>query len=233
MLSSASFAQIKFGAKGGLNFSDTSLGANFKGDIVTQNITVTAGPTGGTSSSQTTTETIDQTLYVATSPKVSFYLGGFMEYPINKKGNLAIKAELLYCQNGATIDKKTATEDQDIYYTSEGASYSVGQINVPILLKFTTNKKIAFHAGGYFGTLLFAKATSSSGLGVDYGTRFKTFDLGLNLGASYPISKKLVIEVRYNRGLLNLDKFKETSDSITAQGLYYNRTFHVGLEYLF
>jgi hypothetical protein len=104
---------------------------------------------------------------------------------------------------------------------------------VPILLKFTTNKKIAFHAGGYFGTILFAKGTSNSGLSADLKSRFKTFDLGLNLGASYPITKNLALEIRYNRGLLNIDKYKDSNGPITAQALYYNRTLHFGLEYLF
>ena len=211
--------------------TDASLGVNFKGKIETENVTVVSGETGSTGTSAITYRDIDQSIYVATSPKISFFVGAFTEYPINKKGNLALKAELLYCQNGTTIDKKTATEENDIFYTSEGATYSIGQLNVPIALKFTSNKKIAFQAGGYFGTILYAKGTSPSGLGADL--KLKTFDLGLNFGASYPVAKHLAIMVQYNRGLLNLDKTKDTSSPITAQGLYYNRTFHVGLEYLF
>jgi Outer membrane protein beta-barrel domain len=226
-------AQIKFGVKGGLNMTDASLGVNFKGNIETENTILTIGDGGSTSNNQITTEAIDQSLYVTTSPKASFFIGGFMELPINKKGNLALKTELIYCQNGTTIDKKSITEEEGIFYTSEGATYNVGQINVPILLKFTTSKKIAFHAGGYFGAILLAKGNGNSGLSADLKSRFKTFDLGLNFGASYPITKNLAAAITYNRGLLNIDKFSDSEGPITAQGLYYNRTFHVGLEYLF
>ncbi len=235
VFSNTVISQIKFGVKGGLNMTDASLGANIKVNIQTENVTVVIGENGSTGTSEITNQEINQSLFVATSPKVSFYIGGFLEYPINKKGNLALKAELLYCQNGTTIDKKTANEqeqEENIFYTSQGASYTIGQLNVPILLKFTTNKKIAFHAGGYFGAILLAKA-SSGGLTVDFKSRYKTIDLGLNIGASYPINKNFAVEVRYNRGLLNVDKFSETDGPFTAQGLYYNRTFHVGLEYFF
>lgn len=226
-------SQIKFGVKGGLNMTDASLGANFSGNLETENVTVISGGTSTNGSSQITTRSIDETLYISTSPKISFFIGAFMEYPINKKGNLALKTELLYCQNGTEIDKKSATEEEGIFYTSDGASYSVGQLNVPILLKFTTNKKIAFHAGGYIGAILFAKGSGNNGLGADLKSRIKTFDLGLNFGASYPLNKNLLLEVRYNRGLLNIDKTNDSNGPITAQALYYNRTFHVGLEYLF
>lgn len=226
-------SQVKFGAKGGLNMTDTSQGANFKGNLQTENVTTTISGTGTTQNSQITTQAIDQTFYTSTSPKVSFYIGGFIEYPINKKGNLVLKTELIYCQNGATLNKHIPSENENIYYSTEGGNYSIGQLNVPILLKFTTNKKIAFHAGGYFGTILFANATNSNGITSDEKSKLKTFDLGLNLGVSYPINKNLAVEVRYNRGLLNLDKTNATDGYITAQGLYYNRTFHVGLEYLF
>jgi opacity protein-like surface antigen len=233
LVSNSISAQIKFGAKAGLNMTDASQGANFKGNIETENVTVITGNGSTISNSEITTKAIDQTFYVNTSPKASFYIGGFVELPINKKGNLALKTEFIYCQNGATLDKKTPTGNEDIYYSTEGGSYSIGQLNVPILVKFTTARKIAFHAGGYFGTILFANATNNNGnITTDQKSKLKTFDLGVNLGASYPINKNLSIEIRYNRGLLNIDKTIATDGVLTAQGLYYSRTFHVGLEYL-
>jgi Outer membrane protein beta-barrel domain len=144
LITNLMISQVKFGAKGGLNITDTSQGANFKGNLQTENVTTTIGGTGTTQNSQITTQAIDQTFYTSTSPKVSFYIGGFIEYPINKKGNLALKTELIYCQNGATLNKHIPSENENIYYSTEGGNYSIGQLNVPILLKFTTNKKIAF-----------------------------------------------------------------------------------------
>ncbi len=223
--------QLKIGVKGGLNLADIQQGVNFKGQTINENLTFTSG---GLANSQSTSRDFDETIYITSSPKISFYIGGYIELPINKKGNILLKTELLYSQNGATIDKKEApSQDEFVYYTSPGVSYSVGQLNIPVLLKFTTNKKISFLAGGYFGTILTAKATNNSGSIVDLKSKLKTSDLGLNIGASYPINSKWSIEAMYNRGLLNLDKTNEKDSLVEVQGLYFNRTIHFGVEYQF
>lgn len=233
LATASSFSQIHYGAKGGLNMTDSEIGANYKGEFVSENATINSGGGGSTSNSQITTQNFNQTIYIATSYKPSFYIGGFVEFPINKKGNLALKTELLYCQNGTSVDKKTAdNQNPDLYYTSPGGDVTVGQLNIPILLKFTTNKKLAFLAGGYVGTIIFAE-TKSQGLTKDAKSILKNIDLGLNFGASYPINKNFAVDARYNFGLLNLDKTKETSGPFTAQGLFYNRSFHFGIEYQF
>ncbi len=230
-------SQIKFGLKGGLNLVDVSQGINVKGTIETENVTFTAGESGTTSSSsQTTTENFDQTAYVNTSAKISFYLGGFMELPINKKGNLSLKTELLYCLNGATIDKRTISQGEEnlnIFYTSNGGNYSIGQLDIPVLLKFTTTKKIALLGGLHIGAILFAKSTENYRNTVDESSKLKPLDLGINLGASYPIAKNMAVEIMYFRGLLNVDKTKINIFDYDIQGLLYNRTLHVGLEYSF
>ena len=224
------FSQIKFGAKGGLNLTDASVGVNIKGTFMEENIVVNSGGSGQGTTSQTT-RNFNETFYVATSTKFSYYIGAFAEYPINKKGNLALKTELLYCQNGTTVNKKTMPENEDIYYTTNGGSIAVGQINIPLMLKYSSPKKLAFLAGIYAGTTLFAKSTSSQGLTKT--ENFNAFDFGLNFGASYPINKNWALDVRYNHGLLNIDKARESDNFITIQSLYYNRSFYFGLEYLF
>lgn len=230
-------AQVKFGLKGGLNLADVSQGINVKGTTETENVTITANESGTTSSSsQTTTENIDQTAYVNTSAKISFYLGGFMELPINKKGNLSLKTELLYCHNGATIDKRTLSQEDEnlnIFYTSNGGSYTIGQLDIPVLLKFTTNKKFAILGGLHVGAILFAKSTENNGNTVDESSKLKPLDLGINLGASYPITKNMAVEIMYFRGLLDIDKSKINAYDYEFQGLLYNRTLHIGLEYSF
>lgn len=225
------FSQAKFGVKAGLNLADISQGVNFKGTIITENVTINNG--SGQSSSDVRTQSFNQTFYINTSPKISFYLGGFIEAPINARKNLFLKTEILYCQNGATLDKKVADESQDIYYTSNGGYFTVGQLNIPILAKFVTNKKIAFIGGCYVGTILTAKGTGNDGTSVDLKSNLKDFDFGLQLGTSYPINKNLTVELCYNRGILNLDKSSQSIENIEISGLFYNRTVHIGLEYQF
>jgi opacity protein-like surface antigen len=236
VFSNIGMSQIKFGVKGGLNLTDLEQGINIKGTVYSETFFANTNGTGTTqSSSQTSTEEINQTLYVATSPKISFYLGGFAEMPMNKKGNLSLRTELLFCRNGANFDKKEAppTNVEGTFYTSSGGSYSINELNLPVLLKFTTNKKVSFLAGCYFGTILTAQATNSQGLGFDIKSSLKTFDFGLNLGASYQINKNWSVEVRHNRGLFNKDKTSEKDLFFDIQGLLYSRTLHVGVDYQF
>ncbi|MDI9311375.1 MAG: porin family protein [Limnohabitans sp.] len=225
------FSQMKYGVKGGLNLADISQGVNFKGSVLTENVTINDG--GGQSSSDVSTQSFNQTVYINTSPKISFYLGGFLETPINTKKNLFLRTELLYCQNGATLDKKTEDLNQDIYYSSSGGYFTLGQLNIPILVKFTTNKKISFIGGCYTGVILTAKGTGNDGTSVDLKSNLKNFDFGLQLGTSYSINKNLSIELCYNRGIINLDKTSQNFYTIEVSGLYYNRTVHLGLEYQF
>ncbi len=234
VFSNLGMSQIKFGVKGGFNLADVEQGVRFTGESTTQNVTVVNGGNGQQTGSQTTTiETFDQTIYVSTSAKISFYAGGFVEFPINKKKNLFLKTELSYCQNGATIDKKEANPDQEIFYTTDGGYYTIGQLNLPLLIKFVTNKKIALIGGCYFGTILLAKSTAANGTSVDEKSKFRTFDFGLELGASYPINKNISLDLRYNRGIVNVSSIHENFGFFQSTGLFYNRTFHLGVEYQF
>ena len=109
LISNIAVSQIKFGIKGGLNLADASQGITVSGKYISENVTITSGETGGSTISETTLENFKQTAYVATSIKPSFYLGGFATIPLNKKGNLSLKTELLYCHNGTKIDSKEET----------------------------------------------------------------------------------------------------------------------------
>jgi opacity protein-like surface antigen len=174
---------------------------------------------------------------VKTSTKISFYIGGFAELPINTKKNLFLRAELLYAQNGANIDKTKEDDnynsgDYTISYNTNGGKYTVEQLNMPVLLKYVTKEKIAILGGCYIGTILSAKAINNNGATNDFTQEMKKFDFGLALGISYQIKKKIAIALRYNRGLINLDPTEENNAYYQFKGHYYNRTIHIGLEYL-
>jgi opacity protein-like surface antigen len=197
-----SFSQTKYGLKGGLNFTDTTTGVTFMG----------------------------QSYGINTSPKTSFYLGGFVEYPLNKKGNLFLVPELLYNQNGTTIDPKTTANDQDIDYTSNGGKIAISQLNLPILLQFTTPKKISFLGGIYIGTISGIKATNNNGT-TSTSTNYNSFDYGFIIGAKYNFQKNMFAEFRYNRGLQDIDKSYGETPYGNIESFYYNRTIHIGIGY--
>ncbi len=233
LLTISGFSQIKYGVKGGMNLSDISQGIQYSGESINQDITIVTGGSTQQSSITTTNESINETVYVSTSPKISFYVGGFIEFPLNKRANLYIKTELLYCQNGANVANKSENTNQYIDYTSNGGYYTVGQLNMPLLVKFVTQKKIAFIGGCYFGTILSAKAVSNDGETNNLKSGIKSFDFGLEIGTSYQVNKKISIELIYNRGIINLDVFKENYGNTEISGFYYNRSLHLGVEYQF
>ncbi len=231
-ISISSFSQVKFGVKGGLNLADICQGVKFSGQSTIENGTTNSNGSG-TSTSQTTTQSFSQTLQVDTTPLISFYVGGYAETKINKKGNLFLRLELLFSQNGANVDAKEADLNQNLSYSSNGGKYIVNQLNMPILLKFTTNKKIALIGGCYFGTILSAKFNNNNGISTNVKPLLKQYDFGLSIGASYPIQKKLTVELMYNRGMTNLDPYKQNTPDFEVQGEFYNRTVHIGVAYLF
>jgi hypothetical protein len=86
LISFSGFSQIKYGVKGGFNFADVNQGLSFSTQYFNTDVVYTSGT--GQSSSQTSTEAVSQTIEISTTSKISFYLGVYAEYPINKKRNL-------------------------------------------------------------------------------------------------------------------------------------------------
>ncbi len=227
-------SQIKFGIKGGLNLADASAGINIKGKANFENITINNG--GGTiNSSESSLSTLNQTFYFATSPKISFYIGGFADINLNTKGNLQLRSELLFCRNGTSIDKRDQPQDNEDFfnYSARGGYITLNELTIPILLKFTTKQKISFLAGVNLAAVLTANFVESNGLEMDAKSIIKPLDLGLNIGASYDINQNWTVEIRHNRGLFNKSKTKDSDQYFEIQSLLYNRTFHIGLEYKF
>lgn len=226
-----SFSQTKYGVKGGLNLADVCQSLTLSGQSISTTDVITSG--SGSTTTSTTTQVFHQTLEVSTTPLISFYIGGYMETTINKKKNLSLSVSFLYTQNGTNVDAKTNDPNQDISYSSNGGKYIINQLNLPVLLKFTTNKKIAFLGGCYFGTLLSAKAINNNGSTKDLKSGLKDYDFGLSIGLAYPIQKKISAEIVYNRGITNLDPYKASLPGFDLAGQFYNRTIHFGMTYQF
>lgn len=224
------FSQLKYGVKAGLNLADVEQAVTLSGQFTSENVTINSG---GSTTSSSTVENISQTVTVSTTPLISFYLGGYLEKPINKKQNLAVRIELLYARNGTNFDRRTADDSEEsvLTYSSPGGKYIVNQLNLPIVLKYTTNSKLAFIGGCYVGTILSAEAIASNGQSINLKDRLKKYDFGLSIGASYPINIKLSAEFMYHRGIADLDPFSTTIPPFQVSSEFYTRALHFGLAY--
>ena len=86
---------------------------------------------------------------------------------------------------------------------------NLNQIQVPILAKYNIAEKFNAYLGPNFGYLL------------DAPTGIKSFNLGADVGISYDISDKFVIETRYNYGFSNLLENGSSSNSIKLSNLSF------------
>lgn len=75
----------------------------------------------------------------------------------------------------------------------------LNQINVPILVKYNVAEKFNLYSRPSLGLLL------------DAPDGIKSFNFGANIGASYDLSEKLFLNVRYDIGLADLSEFSGTS----------------------
>jgi len=158
--------------------------------------------------------------------RTSFHLGGVAEIEINE--DFAVQPELLYSAQGATYDNFTLAIDY---------------INLPIMAKYFVTEEFSLEAGPQFGFLLSAKLkedSSNNGNGggtvdtlgrraesVDVKDSVKSFDYGLNFGASYLVDPNIFVSLRYNLGLANGNDFDD------SEGDFKNSVFQLSVGYFF
>ena len=195
--------EIKFGAKAGLNL------ANMSGDVEDN------------------------------SMKVAFHLGGMAEIKISE--TFAVQPELLYSAQGAKFSDGTL---------------SLNYLALPVMAKYAVSENFSLEAGPQFGYLLSAKAKDESneddggGGNIEASAKsstsskaqlaqaaqadsrdikenFKSFDLGLALGASYLLNNGLNVGVRYIMGL------SDTPKNDDGDFKYKNSVFQLSIGYYF
>lgn len=158
----------------------------------------------------------------STSTLIGVNLGGFVEIKVSEK--FAIQPELLYSTQGTKLNWETNGTTIN--------SFKLAYINIPVMAKFYASKKFSLEAGPQIGFLTSAKVNGTSGgttVDVDAKKFYKSTDFGINFGASYEITKKLSIGLRYNLGLSNVGskEFVGDGDKIT------NSVFQFSLGYRF
>jgi len=131
-----------------------------------------------------------------TKPIVGYQLGAFYKATLHNRLLVAAEANFSVIGSGMTLT------------TPDGKSYNahekLGYIEFPLTIQYKMSK-IYFGVGPGVEFKLFSKVTNFEGSSYDI-PYYKTLDAAGNLLAGYSVSKKLDLNIRYNRGLVNLYK---------------------------
>lgn len=155
--------------------------------------------------------------------RVGWNAGGLAEITI--QDDLLIRPELLYSSKGFAFN---ATG------TSNKGSLKLNYISVPILFGYRPDSKSEIFLGPEFGFL--RKAVSKSlGIREDVTNFYRHFDVGVDLGFAYKISRVFGAEARYNYGFKDLVNVAivDENGNVTGQGRNgANRVFQFGLFFM-
>lgn len=112
----------------------------------------------------------------------NYQFGALMEYKFNDK--LAISPEVVFAAQGSR---------------SNGDTYAVNYINVPVLLKYYVAPSFAIDLGPQVG---FNVYSSLNGNSIKYKT--KSIDFGIGLGGTYNLTEHAFLQARYTLGVTNV-----------------------------
>lgn len=137
--------------------------------------------------------------------KVSFHVGGVVEIPISEK--IAVQPELLYSSQGSKWP-----------INSSGNNLKLDYANLPIMVKYYIIEGLSAEAGPLTGFLLSTNADKED---------FKSLDIAIGIGASYKIGANLFVGLRYNKGIMNINKDSDFN------GTNQNNVFQIFAGYTF
>jgi len=128
-------------------------------------------------------------------PRYAYHFGSYLQKDFSK--SFAWKIEMLFSNKGYVAQMG------DIQST-----ISLNYLNWPLLLVYHVGSRLNFETGLEFGYL------------VSGDPLFNTFDLGMDLGLSYQINKKIITGLRYNQGLpFQMDINKQSNTEIPTYQL--------------
>ena len=110
-----------------------------------------------------------------------------------------------------TVSDKFHVQPELLYVSVKDAD----QISLPILAKFNVAESFNVLAGPSLGFLM------------DTADGIKSFNYGVDLGASYDINEQFMVEARYDLGLANLFEGGDSDNSLKLGGVF------VGVGYKF
>lgn len=154
--------------------------------------------------------------------RVGWNAGVFATIPVSKK--FFVQPELLYSTKGHRTKYQPGADSKSVT--------RLNYLNLPILLGYKIDKKTCFVLGPELGYLASARLQYSNTESLDVSKNYPPkFDIGLDVGISYRVVKKIGVEVRYSFGL-------NTLYSVDAIGNRYsdtkgaNRVFQIGITYI-
>ena len=158
-------------------------------------------------------------------PIVGATLGAEAEYQLAEKFSVA--AGINYAQQGCGWE-----DIREVFnnYKAElkDAKHELGYVNIPITANYYLFKGFAVKAGLQFGILTSAKEKGTfktnhgeieltRDLSCDYKDYYNKLDISIPLGISYEFNIPIVIDLRYNLGLLKVNKEFESAPSHNAK----------------
>lgn len=183
------------------------------------------GAKAGVNISTMTNKIGDKKVSEDAKEKVGYYAGLFVNIPVSE--SFSVQPEVLYNNVGQKFDYKALGQTVSI-------KNNLDYISVPVMAQYNVAEGLYVEAGPQFSFLVNQKLKVS---GVDNKTvtnavestlnvenskdAYKTFDLGLGLGAGYKVYKNIGVNARYVVGLTNDGKVKDTTIK--------NNTFQVGV----
>ena len=160
--------------------------------------------------------------------KLGLHGGFWVQYPFND--NWSGGLEFIYTQKGAS----RSINEENIASTRTFDRFRLNYFEVPLYAAYTY-KKFTFQGGITGGYLLSANIEDFTGK-RDYKNLLKPFETGILFGVSYPISKELSAQLRYQYSIVSIAKgdnnniLIDNSLSNIILGLY-NNLFSLTLKY--
>ncbi len=218
---------VKFGVKGGLNVSNLPM--NYPSN---------------------------EFVNIESNRNFGYHLGGFLEYKIKEK--FYIQPELLLSLQGNEIVQSFSTPSFGGYWATLSIYSRLYYLNMPIMLKYKVNEKFYIELGPQIGYIISAnadykyedsdspKVNSMVNINlledgkyrfledtVDFKSTINRFDLGLNVGFSYDISKNIFIQGRYNFGLSKVNEEQRDEEGSIISYQAKNSVLQFSLGYKF
>lgn len=140
----------------------------------------------------------------AYNSRTGYHAGAFVSFKFTK---IAIQPELVYSQQGTTVQYNGASIDQNFSY-----------VNVPILLKLYLVGGLNLQLGPQFGFLTAASGPipgSGSSSSQDIKSYYKSSDISIALGAGIDLPLNLNLDFRYNLGVS--DNNESTASTVKNQ----------------
>lgn len=219
------------------------------------NAQVNYGFKAGYNLSNLSAQTAVSSVKVLLGNKSGFNVGAFIEYGLGN--NLSLQGEVAYSNVGGRVkldnnlstaefsqlSKLLSIDAESLPQEKEGkAVISLGQISVPVSLKYQLNEKVAL-LGGFSVNFKAGVKTKLELGGKDIKSNLEkeqkaNFDeiakkelasanFGAHLGGEYNINNNIFVDARYNFGLSSLNK--NYTDFINLKQRY----LQVGLGYKF